>query len=64
MPTDTHTDELLTGREVAAILKLKPQTMIEWRRENRGPRWVRLGQKAIRYRRDDLEAWIAEGEGP
>jgi predicted DNA-binding transcriptional regulator AlpA len=64
MPTNPQIDQLLTGREVAAILKLTPQTVIEWRRENRGPRWVRIGQRAIRYRRSELEAWIAEGEAP
>lgn len=64
MPDNTKTDELLTFREVAAILKLNPQTMIEWRRSDRGPKWVRIGQKTVRYRRSDLEAWIADEATP
>ena len=62
MRTETPIDQFLTTRDVAAILSLNPQTVIEWRRGRNGPPWVRIGQKAIRYRRSDLEAWIATGE--
>lgn len=60
--TETPIDQFLTTRDVATILNLNPQTVIEWRRERNGPPWVRIGQKAIRYRRSELEAWIAAGE--
>jgi predicted DNA-binding transcriptional regulator AlpA len=29
-----------------------------WRSQGRGPRFYRAGEKLIRYRRADLDAWI------
>lgn len=42
----------------AAELGVEVKTMQKWRREGRGPRWMKYGPgraAAVRYRRSDLE---------
>jgi hypothetical protein len=54
------TGELLTEREAADRLLMKPQTLTKWRCRKRGPRYVRLGGK-VRYRAGDVQAFIDAG---
>ena len=49
--------DLLTEREAAAFLRLKPVTLKKWRCRGRGPAYVRLGS-AIRYERAALLAYL------
>ncbi len=49
--------ELLTEGEVAEVLKCTKSALRRWRREGRGPRYVRVG-RLIRYRQPDLELFI------
>lgn len=51
---------LLTERQLAALLQVQPGTLRTWRTGKRGPAWRRLGEKIIRYHRDDVRAWIDE----
>lgn len=55
--------ELLNEKEAAAALALSASTLRNWRCKNQGPKAVRVGARSIRYRRTDLEAFIAAGEG-
>jgi predicted DNA-binding transcriptional regulator AlpA len=53
--------ELLTVREVAALLKLEKTTLDQWRHYRAGPPFIRLGTSRtarIRYRRVDVETWL------
>jgi len=54
--------QLITTREVAAELGVSEATLCLWRRENRGPRYVRLDGKTgkVRYALSDVRAWVAE----
>ena len=55
---------LLTEKEAASRLCCTTAALRRWRREHRGPRWVRLG-RLIRYSLADLEAFVqASTEGP
>ncbi len=58
MPTPTK--ELLTTKEAAVYLNLHPSTLEKWRVKGVGPLACRLGTKAIRYRRSDLDAFAFE----
>jgi excisionase family DNA binding protein len=51
---------MLTQREVAALLGIRPRTIEDWRSRKTGPElpYVRLG-RAVRYRREDVERLIA-----
>lgn len=50
--------ELLTAQEVAAMLKVKVTTVRRWYREGK-LRGARVG-RALRFRRDEVERWLAE----
>jgi hypothetical protein len=56
------TRRLLSDLEAAPLLGLPVQTLRNWRWINVGPPWVRVGDRAIRYDRVDLERYIAEGK--
>lgn len=48
--------ELLTTEEVAALLKVAPATLVDWRHEQRGPRYYKMGRE-VRYRVADVIKW-------
>lgn len=54
---------LLTAKEAAEHLRLKPETLKHWRMYGRGPKFLSLGKRSIRYRREDLEAWVISQQG-
>jgi len=56
-----HDEKFLTTKEAAAYLGLMPCTLEKWRCQGKGPRFVKLGSKAVRYRRSDLDAFVAGG---
>ncbi|MBU0601153.1 MAG: helix-turn-helix domain-containing protein [Gammaproteobacteria bacterium] len=59
----TSSDELLTAKQAAAFLKVKPGTLACWRTTKRYPlKYIRVG-KSIRYRLGDLQAFLAAREG-
>jgi predicted DNA-binding transcriptional regulator AlpA len=53
----TPADEIMTPPEAAAYLKLRPSTLAGYRTAGQGPKFCKIG--AVRYRRCDLDAWIA-----
>ena len=53
---------LLTDTEVAALLGASLQTVRNWRWRGEGPRFVKLGGRMVRYKPDDVQAFI-EGQG-
>jgi predicted DNA-binding transcriptional regulator AlpA len=50
---------LLTQEELAHMLGNKVSTLRDWRRDNEGPLFVRLG-KGVYYRIADVQKWIDE----
>lgn len=50
-------DELLRSDKVAELLGVKPTTLIAWRHEGRGPRFLKIGRLAY-YRRADIRAYL------
>lgn len=52
---------LLTNEEAAALLGIKPNTLEIWRCKGRGPRFCKLSpakQAPVRYRREEVDAWL------
>ena len=49
--------QLLTENETATTLKCTKAALRRWRRERRGPRFVKLG-RLIRYRLSDIETFV------
>lgn len=57
--TAVQADELLTAKQAAAFLKVKPGTLACWRTTKRYPlKYTSVG-KSIRYRLSDLQAFLA-----
>lgn len=54
--------ELLTEKEAAKLLSLNPGTLRSWRCEGRGPSYVRLGTRAIRYSLTAIQEWVQRGQ--
>ena len=54
---------LLTSAEVAKILQVSPRTLASWRGNFAGElNFVRLGNRTIRYRQEDVEEFIASND--
>ena len=49
----------LRERDAANYLGLSPRTLQQWRYLGRGPRFVRVSDRCIRYRMRDLDDWLA-----
>ena len=52
-------DVLLTEDDAARILNLTNRALQAWRVTGRGPVYLRISGRCIRYRRSDIEAWLA-----
>jgi excisionase family DNA binding protein len=50
----------LTEREAARYVGVSPATLRLWRSQGQGPRHFKAGEKLVRYRRVDLDAWIED----
>ena len=53
--------DLLSEREVSEDLNVALNTLRNWRWRGEGPRFVKLGKRAVRYRRADVDAFIEAG---
>ena len=53
-------EKLLTTRQAAKFLGLKPSCLENWRWKGYGPPYVQVTRRAIRYRREDLDAFVQE----
>lgn len=56
-------EKLLTVAEVAAMLGVPKATLYGWRHRGLGPVGVRVG-RWLRFRREDVLAYIDERRGP
>jgi predicted DNA-binding transcriptional regulator AlpA len=62
MSLATCTDDslnFLTEKELAQHLKIKVKTLQHWRAKGQGPPHIRLGSKIVRYRLNDVCAFLA-----
>lgn len=55
------TASLLTTNQVSTVLGLQPATLKKWRVLGIGPRYVRVGKRAVRYRLADVKRFVADG---
>jgi predicted DNA-binding transcriptional regulator AlpA len=49
---------VLTHKQTAAEMGIAAVTLSLWRRQGRGPAWIQMGGRAVRYRREDVDAWM------
>jgi len=48
----------LTPSEVASILGIEPETLAKWRSAGKGPSYVKIGGKNVRYTREAIDSYI------
>lgn len=51
---------LLTPRQAAEYLGVPETTLAQWRSQRRGPPYIKLESRLIRYRRTDLESYVGQ----
>lgn len=49
----------LSTEKLAGRLSVSPATLVKWRWEGKGPRFVKLGRRVV-YRLSDVESYINE----
>lgn len=49
---------LATPPEVAEHCRVSEKTLANWRYLSIGPKWIKLGGRDVRYRWDDVDAWL------
>lgn len=49
---------LLTSEQAAHELGSTPNTLATWRHQGKGPKFIKIHGRMIRYRMADLIAWI------
>jgi len=54
------TEKLLTEKEASGLLNVKIYTLRKWRREACSPRYIRCGERLIRYVGNDIGLWLAQ----
>lgn len=61
MNTHASPDDLLTTEQVSDMLDnaVTPETLRKKRRVGGGPTFIKIGAN-VRYRRGDVQAWLAE----
>lgn len=51
-------DKLISEKEAAKFLGYSVRALQNWRVRGGGPRFVKVNQRSVRYRRRDLLRWI------
>lgn len=49
---------LLTEKRAAEMLGFTPRALQAWRRNGKGPRYIFVSSRAVRYRPSDLLVWV------
>lgn len=58
-PTSTN-HQLLNEKQAADLLCYSVRALQNWRHRGGGPDFVKVSARSVRYRRADLEKWIAD----
>lgn len=53
-------EKLLSEREASNFLDLTPSTLRKWRQLRKGPAFIRLSSRCVKYRVEDLKKFLAE----
>ncbi|MHB1873024.1 MAG: helix-turn-helix transcriptional regulator [Steroidobacteraceae bacterium] len=56
-----NADELIDERAASALMNVAVRTLRNWRWRGAGPRYHKVGARTVRYRRADLDAFLAAG---
>jgi predicted DNA-binding transcriptional regulator AlpA len=57
-----HADDMFSTESLSRITSVHVQSYEKMRREGKGPKYLRISERIVRYRRRDVEAWLKECE--
>ena len=55
---------MMTPRDAARYMGVDFNTVKRWRRTGEGPPFYRYSSRCVRYKRAELDAWIAQHSDP
>ncbi len=58
LEVDHMTEKLMTAGEAGDLLSMTTGALAQLRYTGTGPQFIKLGGRSVRYRREDIEAWI------
>lgn len=50
-------NRFMTTAELAKYLSCHPNTPPNWRRKKKGPKYIKMGGRMVRYDRADVQKW-------
>jgi len=59
-PDEEYLDQLLTENQAADVLSFSVYALRNWRVRGGGPKFVKISQRSVRYRRRDLNSWATK----
>lgn len=59
-PASADAGPLLTTEQAAVLLGFHPSYLAKARLTGTGPRFLKIGARSVRYRRSDIDAWLAD----
>ncbi len=59
-PERAQRRQLLTSEELAELLNISRHAVYQMRHRSEGPRFIRLDTRSVRYRPEDVDAWLEE----
>jgi predicted DNA-binding transcriptional regulator AlpA len=54
-------EELMTEEQVAKLLLISLSSVKRLRASGKGPRYIRVSKRVVRYKRRDVLAWMERG---
>ena len=57
-PPLEYWNSLIDERAAAAFLGLEPRTLQNWRQNGRGPEFIRISSRCVRYTRARLKSFV------
>lgn len=59
-PAVSDPNQLMDERQAADVLCYSVRALQNWRHRGGGPDFVKVSARSVRYRRADLDKWVAE----
>lgn len=59
-PIMSDPNQLMDERQAADVLCYSVRALQNWRHRGGGPDFVKVSARSVRYRRADLDKWVAE----
>lgn len=56
-PVNNDFDRLINEKEAAGLLGYTVRALQNWRYRGGGPKFIKISQRSVRYRRKDLIEW-------